>query len=107
MSKKDSTQPQNAQERIQETRAFYEGDIVKIDEYQKGAKEVYKKIKWYEWDFVFVLPNPDHGNPGGKHIDSVHDAVNRYKRWFKTIYRESQVEMKKERKMELELVENI
>ena len=111
MSEKESTKPKNAHERIEETKAFYEGDIIKMDKYQTEAKEVDREIKWYEWDFAFVISNPDFGADkgatSGMYISSLSEAIGRYKKWFKTIYRESQVEMKKERKLELELVESI
>lgn len=46
-------------ERIAQVKAFYEGDIVQMDKAQKNYKEPTTTIKWYEWDMVMVIPNPD------------------------------------------------
>lgn len=95
----------------QEVKAFYEGDIVKMDRAQKHLKSSKKPVKWYEWDMVMIFPNPDYKadreEVDGYLLDSPEQAVNRYKNCFREIYNENQVEMKKERKVELELVKEI
>lgn len=46
-------------ERIAQVKAFYEGDIVQMDKAQQNYKEPTNNVKWYEWDMVMVIPNPD------------------------------------------------
>lgn len=101
----------NLDGRLKEIKAFYEGDIVEMDKSQKNYKSTKKSIKWYEWDMVMVFPNPDFNydkqEVDGYLLDDVDEAVHRYKKCFKQIYRENQVEMKKERIAELDLVREL
>ena len=58
--KMSQTRSKGLERRIEEIRAFYEGDIIKMDKAQKNCQESKKEVKWYEWDMVMVIPNPDY-----------------------------------------------
>jgi hypothetical protein len=47
-------------ERIAQVKAFYEGDIIKMDKTQQNFVDTNHNIKWYNWDMVMVIPNPDY-----------------------------------------------
>lgn len=68
-------------------------------------------MKWHEWDFVMIIPNPDRyagkEHIPGHYLEDSDEAVEKYRNCFKQIYRENQVEMKRERISELEVVRQI
>lgn len=99
------------EKKMSEIRAFYEGDIIQMDRVQKDYKDTGKVPKWYNWDMVMVIPNPDYdtacNNEDPEMLEDVKEATHRYNRCFKRIYRENQIEMKKERELEKEIVRQI
>lgn len=96
--------------RLEEIRAFYEGDIIKMDTAQKDCKDSKKKVKWHQWDMVMILPNPDYYE-GEDHLDGEgeeagEEAKSIYSKCFKKSLADD-VEAKKERDRELKLVKDI
>lgn len=108
---KNAERAKNLDRRIAEVRAFYEGDYNKMEQFQREFKDVKKDIKWYQWDLVMVIPNPDYNSHkkdvDNHYLDDVDDAIKRYQNCFKTIYRENQVEMRRERIQEVEMVREL
>jgi hypothetical protein len=47
-------------DRMAQVKAFYEGDIIKMDRTQQNFVDANPNIKWYNWDMVMVIPNPDY-----------------------------------------------
>ena len=107
----NKSRAKNLDKRIDEIKAFYEGDIVKMDKSQKDCKENRKSVKWYQWDMVMVIPNPDYEDEenflNGHEEEGAETGADIYKECFKKVYRENQVEMKKERDREIQLVNEI
>lgn len=107
---KSSARKKNLKKRMEEVKAFYEGDIVKMDRTQADCDEPTKYIHWYDWDMVMVIPNPDYRSKEKTDnylLDDPEEAMERYSQCFKKIYRENQVEMKKERRAELNVVKDV
>lgn len=76
-------QRKTPEEQMKEVRAFYEGDIVAMDNFQTETEDSDQKtIDWYDVDMVLVIPNPDHPKYAHHemHLDDVDEAVERYKK---------------------------
>jgi hypothetical protein len=78
-----SQKSKNLKKRLEEIRAFYEGDIMKMDRVQKDSVESKRKMKWYEWDMVIVLKNPDYFaskcNGKAEYMENSNEAIERYR----------------------------
>ena len=87
------------QEKVDDLTAYYTADHSKIQVLEKDLNDDSGQIGYWEWDYVFVLPNPD-AQENDRYISS-EDAIELFKEVFKPEEHKSNHDTKMQRKCEV------